>query len=88
MEFIARILHTNGQVTTKTILTPPALVGARLTSDGLMPACSDLRKADPSVAAVRIAVPGFPDDYEWSGNYTSEHMAAVVARERAGTSNW
>lgn len=87
MEFTARILHTNGQVTTKTIRTP-ALAGARLTSDGLMPACSDLRKADPSVAAVRVAVPGFTTDYEWSGNYTSEHMAAVVARERAGANNW
>ena len=86
MEFTARILHTNGQVSTKTIRTP-ALYGARLTSDGLMPACSDLRKADPTVAAVRVAVHGFAD-YEWSGNYTTEHMAAVVAREHAGINNW
>lgn len=86
MEFTARILHTNGHVTTKTIYTPE-LFGARLTSDGLMPACTELRTMDPTVAAVRVDVPGFAD-YSWSGNFTQEHMAAVVARERAGTDNW
>lgn len=86
MEFTARILHTNGHVTIKTICTSE-LSGARLTSDGLMPACAELRKIDPTVAAVRVAVPGFAD-YSWSGNYTQEHMEAVVARERAGTDNW
>ncbi|AOG21713.1 hypothetical protein [Acidovorax sp. RAC01] len=87
MEFTARILHTNGQVTTKEIRTADDLSGARLTGDGLMPACSALRKADQTVAAVKIAVPGFAD-YVWSGHATQEHMAAIVARERAGTDNW
>ena len=86
MQHTARILHTNGAVTTKTITTAE-LSGAGLTRDGLMPACSALRKDDPTVAAVRVAVPGFAD-YEWVGNYTQEHMSAVVAREHAGTSNW
>lgn len=86
MQHTARILHTNGAVTTKTITTAE-LSGASLTSDGLMPACSALRKEDPTVAAVRVAVPGFAD-YEWVGNYTQAHMAAVVKRERSGASNW
>jgi len=86
MELKARVLHTTNLVSEVT-LTIPDYTGAKLTSDGLVPACSALRKADPTVAAVKVAVPGF-EDYYWEGHATREHLEVAAARGRAGTQNW
>lgn len=87
-ELQARVLHSDGTVMPVTINVAAGLApGADLNTE-LVLACTKLRNADPSVAAVRVAVPGFEKPYRWMGNYTAEHMDAVTAREKNGTDNW
>ena len=81
------LITQNTSLVSEVTLTTPDYTGAKLISDGLMPACSALRKADPTVAAVKVAVPGF-EDYYWEGHATREHLEVAAARERSGTHNW
>lgn len=87
-ELQARALHTDGTVKPLTISVPDGVAPGSALNGELVSACTKLRNADPSVAAVRVIVPGYEKPYRWMGNYTAEHMAAVVTREGAGTDNW
>lgn len=74
MSISIRILHTDDTITTASV------DGSDYVAD-----FTRLRKADPTIAAIRID--GRPH-YQWVGHYTQEHISAVAFRERNDTDNW
>lgn len=87
-ELKAHVLHSDGSVKQINLVVQDGLAPGVELNGELVAACTRLRNADPTVASVRIAVPGYEKPYRWMGNYTAEHMAAVVARERDGSDDW
>lgn len=70
----ANVLHSDGTVLSVTINVTDGLKHGSVLNTEIVSACTKLRKANPSVAAVRVAVPGFEKPYRWMGHYTTEHM--------------
>lgn len=81
MELNIRILHTNGSIEKRTVTTAD-VNSVKYISDITVPLCTALRKADQSIASVKIYVPGYAQPIVWVGNYTKEHAEAIAKAER------
>lgn len=81
MKLNIRILHTNGSTEKRTVTTAD-ISSVKYISDITVPLCTALRKSDPSIASVKIEVPGYTQPSVWVGNYTKEHAEAIATAER------
>lgn len=73
-----RILHTDGNITTKAVTMPRY----RNAVSAMVALGTRERQSDPTVAAMRSTETGC--SYTWTGHHTAQHLAAINASGR----NW
>lgn len=81
MELNFRILHIDGKHEIRTI-NAKGFEDAKYISDVLLPLCTKIRQNDPTVAKIKVDLPGYNNQYSWIGNASKEHMAAIAKSEK------
>ncbi|MCE7915401.1 MAG: hypothetical protein DYH15_12175 [Nitrosomonas sp. PRO4] len=81
MELNFKILHSDGKRETRTI-NAEGLEDAKYIADVLVPLCTKIRKNAPTVAQIKVDLPGYDSPYSWIGNASKEHMQAIAKSEK------